>query len=347
MPSISIERRRHEGAVRASRRGSAAWCTAWPVARMRLDVVDRGAAVRLGVDHRADVGRTAGRGCRRRARPSRPRASRITRSAMSSCRQSTRSAEQRWPALSKAEASDVAHDLLGQRRGIDDHRVLPAGLGDQRIGRPPSGRSRPASCRLIELRDLGRAGEHHAGDRSDRRPARAAGLAVARQQLQHAARHAGLVQQAHGLRGDQRRLLGRLGEHRVAGRQRRRDLAGEDRQREVPRADADDRARAAGACRCRSRRACSRRSSAGSRPPRAPRRRRWRSVLPASRTIRPSSGSSSRLHQVGGALAGSRRARRRRSPASGARPARQRRVDLLRRSASTHRADDVAVVGRD
>ena len=54
------------------------------------------------------------------------------RSATSSCRQSTRSAEQRWPALSKAEGQDVAHDLLGQRRGIDDHRVLPAGFGDQR-----------------------------------------------------------------------------------------------------------------------------------------------------------------------------------------------------------------------
>ncbi len=36
------------------------------------------------------------------------------------------------------------------------------------------------------------------------------------------------VEQPHRLGGDQRRLLGRLGQHRVAGRQRRGDLAGED-----------------------------------------------------------------------------------------------------------------------
>ena len=50
----------------------------------------------------------------------------------------------------------------------------------------------------------------------------------------------GGVEQAHRLGGDQRGLLGRLGQHRVAGGQRRGDLAGEDRQREVPRADADE-----------------------------------------------------------------------------------------------------------
>ena len=60
-------------------------------------------------------------------------------------------------------------------------------------------------------------------------------LAAAGQQLQHVGRHAGLVQQLRGEEGDDRRLLGRLGEHRIAGGQRRRHLAGEDRQREVPR----------------------------------------------------------------------------------------------------------------
>ena len=44
----------------------------------------------------------------------------------------------------------------------------------------------------------------------------------------------------HRYRGDLRRLLGRLGDHRIAGDQRRRDLAGEDREREIPRADADE-----------------------------------------------------------------------------------------------------------
>ena len=42
------------------------------------------------------------------------------------------------------------------------------------------------------------------------------------------------VEQAHGLGGDQRRLLGGLGDHPIAGCERGGDLAGEDRYREVP-----------------------------------------------------------------------------------------------------------------
>ena len=83
--------------------------------------------------------------------------------------------------------------------------------------------------------------------------ARAHRLAAAGQQLQRAARHAGRLQHAHRLGGDQRRLLGRLGQHRVAGGQRRGHLAGEDGQREVPRADAHHRAQRPVAWRCRSR----------------------------------------------------------------------------------------------
>jgi hypothetical protein len=77
-------------------------------------------------------------------RPSRPASSSSTRSAMSSCRNSTRSAEQRWPALLNAEASHRAPPAR-QGRAVDDHRVLAAGLGDQRA----IGASRAASARLI------------------------------------------------------------------------------------------------------------------------------------------------------------------------------------------------------
>ena len=171
-----------------------------------------------------------------------------TRSAMSSCRQSTRSAEQRWPARIEGRGQHVEHDLLGQRRGIGDQRVLPAGLGDQRGGLP-SAPSRWASCRLIE-RATSVEPVNTTPATVGLPTSRAADRAVAGQELQRLARHAGLVQQRDGLGGDQRRLLGRLGDHRVAGGQRGGDLAGEDRQREIPRADAGDRRRAAGACRC-------------------------------------------------------------------------------------------------
>ena len=53
--------------------------------------------------------------------------------------------------------------------------------------------------------------------------------------------NSGLVQDRDAGSGNQRRLLCRLGEYRVAGRQRRRDLTGEDRKRKVPRADAHHR----------------------------------------------------------------------------------------------------------
>ena len=54
--------------------------------------------------------------------------------------------------------------------------------------------------------------------------------------------HAGLVQQFDRAGGDQRRLLGRLGDHRIAGDERSGDLAGKDRQRKIPRRDAGDHA---------------------------------------------------------------------------------------------------------
>ena len=65
-------------------------------------------------------------------------------------------------------------------------------------------------------------------------------LAVAGSEVQRGLGDAGLVQQAHGERGDQRGLRRRLGDDAVAGDQRRGDLADEDREREVPGRDADE-----------------------------------------------------------------------------------------------------------
>ena len=242
---------------------------------------------------------------------------------------------------------DVADHLLGERRGIDHQRVLPAGLGDQRDGlavglsRSASWRwiSRATSVEPVNITPWTRA----IGDQ------RRADLAGAGQELQGCRRDAGLVQHAHGLGGDQRRLLGRLGQHRVAGGKRRGDLAGEDRQREVPRADADDRARAAAGCRCRASRSdLRRRSSAGNRPPRAPRRWRWRRTCrPRARSGRAERASALSISVGGAQQAGGALARRRSRPRPARRP---RRAPGRHRSrpavASVTCADDVAVVGR-
>ena len=150
---------------------------------------------------------------------------------------------QRRAALAGAvegRGDDVEDHLFGQRRGIDDHGVLAAGFGDQRDRLAVRQQAR-GKLGLDEAGDLGRTGEHHAAGfrRGDEgRP----DAAITRQQLQGSTRDAGLMQDAHALRGDQRRFFRRLRQHRIAGDQRRGDLAGEDGEREVPRADADDRA---------------------------------------------------------------------------------------------------------
>ncbi len=134
----------------------------------------------------------------------------------------------------------VVHDLFGQRRRIDDHGIDAAGLGDQRHDQPAfSGEG------LIDgAADFGRARE---GDADDARIGDEAGadLAVAEHELQRGRRNAGFVQQRHRASGDERRLLGRLGDHGVAGDERGADLAEKDGEGKVPRTDADKDAAAA------------------------------------------------------------------------------------------------------
>ena len=141
---------------------------------------------------------------------------------MSSCRHRTRSAEQRWPALLNAEMHGVVDDLLRQRGAVDDHRVLAAGLGDQRHDR----RSRARAPARSRCRDLGRSGERDAGDARDRRRARAPTISPAPgSKCERVGGNARLEQTADRVRGDERRLLGGLRDHGVARGERRGDLA--------------------------------------------------------------------------------------------------------------------------
>ena len=129
----------------------------------------------------------------------------------------------------------IRDDLFGQRGAVDDHRVLAAGLGNQQ-GVVGALRQRPVD----ELRHRSGTGEEDAGDARIGDQRRADGLAVAGEQLQRGTRHAGAMEQLHGHGGDQRRLFGGLGQHRVAGRERRADLSDKDGEREIPRRDACD-----------------------------------------------------------------------------------------------------------
>ena len=131
----------------------------------------------------------------------------------------------------------IAHHLFGQGGRVHDHRVLPTRFGNQRNG-ATCGIQTPGHGALQDAGDFGGAGEHHAHHARIANQACAHGLALAGQQLHGGAGHTGLPQQAHGLGGDQRGLLCRLGQHGVACGQCGGHLAHEDGEREVPGADA-------------------------------------------------------------------------------------------------------------
>ena len=145
---------------------------------------------------------------------------------------------QRRAALAGAAKGALHHGvchLLGQGSAVDQHGVDAAGLGNQRHDGAVLGGQRAVD----QTRHLGRAGEHHTRHARCCHQSRTHRFARAVQQLQRALWHAGGMQQLHRRQRHARRLLGRLGQHRVAGGQRGRHLPGEDGQREVPGADAD------------------------------------------------------------------------------------------------------------
>jgi hypothetical protein len=147
--------------------------------------------------------------------------------ATSSCRQSRRSAEQRWPAERKAEAMTSSLTCSGKRGGIHDHGIDAAGLGDQRHDGAILGGERAVDGPSHR----GRAGEGHARHMPMRDEPRADG-AVARHELQGGLGDAGFMQEPNRLIGHQRRLFGGLGDDAIARRQRRHHLAAKNGQGE-------------------------------------------------------------------------------------------------------------------
>ncbi|MCY1176494.1 hypothetical protein D9M73_167690 [compost metagenome] len=63
----------------------------------------------------------------------------------------------------ESRGNDVDDDLFGECRGVDDHRVLAAGFGDQR-DRAALGVQAAGEVALDDPGHLGGAGEHHAAD---------------------------------------------------------------------------------------------------------------------------------------------------------------------------------------
>jgi hypothetical protein len=125
----------------------------------------------------------------------------------------------------------------GQRRGVADQRVLPAGFGDQHADRRHRARrARRLIARAVSVEPV-KATPATRGSLVSAAPTVAP---VARQELHDRFGHAGFMQQLHRVVADEVGLLGGLGDHAVAGGERRGDLAEEDREREIPRRDAHE-----------------------------------------------------------------------------------------------------------
>ena len=122
--------------------------------------------LRLGVDHRADIGRDLARiADHELARRARDHLDHAVGHVLLHAQQPQRRAA--LPGGAERRGDDIVGHLLGQRGRVDDHRVDAAGLGDQRHDRPVLGGERAVD----QPRDLGRAGEGDAGDARGRRPA--------------------------------------------------------------------------------------------------------------------------------------------------------------------------------
>ena len=250
--------------------------------------------LRLGIDHRADMGRGVARiaelefcgGARHHLDD--PVGDVVLQAQQPQRRAALAGGAER-------RGDDVVGDLLRQRGGVDDHGIDAAGLGDQRHDRAVLGGERavddpPTSVEPVKATPATPGWATRSAPTSP-----SPGTRCRRRR-----RDAGAVKQPHRLGGDQRGLLGGLGDHRVAGDERGHHLAGEDREREVPRADADEDAAAAVAQLVRFRRSAPAsapapggaappaHSSGRSRRPRAPRRPRRR----ASCRLRPAAARS-------------------------------------------------------
>ena len=254
------------------------------------------AVLGLGVDHRADVGRGLP-GVADDERVHRAGEHLEHAGARLLLHVEHRSAEQRWPADWKAEASTSRTTCSVSAVESTIIALMPPVSAMSTA----SGAAVSASVRLIAcatsvepvkttpaMPGAAVSGAPTVGPSPGRSCSAAAGTP-------------GRVQELDGAGGDQRRLLGGLGDHRVAGAEGGGDLAGEDREREVPGRDADQHAARPRPVALGLRR----RSSAGSRPPRAARRRR------RAASCRPRAGERGqlggvRLVEVGGARAAPR-----------------------------------------
>ena len=162
------------------------------------------------------------------------------RSATSSCRNSSRSAEQRWPAERNAEVTTSSATCSGSAVASTIIALMPPVSAISGTIGPSLAASARLIVRATSVEPV-KTTPAISGCATSAPPIRPSPA----HQMQRRRRHAGFMQQLDGFSRNQRRLLGRLRDDRIARHQGRRDLAQEDRQRKIPRRDRDEDATAA------------------------------------------------------------------------------------------------------
>jgi len=191
--------------------------------------------LRIGVDDGADVGGGVGRIAHDLGGE---RALQALDQGVSGVMRDIEQAQGRAALAGRTEGRQdhVVDDLFLQRRGVDEHAVEAAGLGDEGDDGTGAGGQRTVD----QVRRVGAAGEGDAVDAGMADQFGADRLAASGDEGQQVRVKAGLVIEAHSLGGDQGGLFGGLGQDGIAGGEGGSDLAGEDGQGEVPGADAGE-----------------------------------------------------------------------------------------------------------
>ena len=198
--------------------------------------------------------------------------------------------------VAERRVHDLRHHLVEVGVGVHDHAVLAAHLGHDPLHVALAlGRLRGGAQDLEP--DGARAGE---GDHVHARVAHQRGprLAVAGQQRQRVARHAGRVERVDERSGARGRLLGRLQHRGVPGRQRRGGHAARESRAGSSRARSRRPRRAARSASCCARPAPGR--ARGPRPARAPRARSTRGSRSPRTRRRPPPATASRTRAPAG-----------------------------------------------
>ena len=137
------------------------------------------------------------------------------------------------PRALKGRSHHIIHYLLWQRRGINQHNVEAAGLGDKGDNGPLA----LSQLSIDQFRRACAAGKHHPRNTRVSYQTSTDSRAITRQQMQNICRYPRLQQKRDGTSGNEWRLFRRLRDDTVSCYKSSDNLAGKNGEGEIPGTD--------------------------------------------------------------------------------------------------------------